>query len=167
MHLSSNGNKTIKDRMPAPACRSFFWCQGHTDDRRNLKAAGNQRKPRVLPDRQTSREKWNHHIPEIKWTPSANPFNPFSRFTFSPGEGGLCSLLHFMEVLCACVASVLPHLTSILFPSFCLFWETIFFVCDMFFLVLISLSFFIFFYYFLFATVTLVKKIKGAAQEFL
>jgi len=72
-----------------------------------------------------------------------------------------------MEVLCACVASVLPHLTSILFPSFCLFWETIFFVCDMFFLVFISLSFFIIFYYFLFATVTLVKKIKDAAQEFL
>lgn len=71
-----------------------------------------------------------------------------------------------MEVLCACVASVLPHLTSILFPSFCLFCETIF-LCDMFFLVLVSLSFFIFFYYFLFATVTLVKKIKDAAQEFL
>lgn len=56
MHLSSNGNKTIKDRMPAPAGRSFFLYQGHTDDRRNPKAAGNQRKPRVLPDRQTSRE---------------------------------------------------------------------------------------------------------------
>lgn len=25
MHLSSNGNKTIKDRMPAPAGRSFFY----------------------------------------------------------------------------------------------------------------------------------------------
>ena len=35
MHLSSNGNKTIKDRMPAPAGRSFFLYQGHTDDRRN------------------------------------------------------------------------------------------------------------------------------------
>lgn len=56
MHLSSNGNKTIKDRMPAPAGRSFFLYQGHTDDRRNPKVAGNQRKPRVLPDRQTSRE---------------------------------------------------------------------------------------------------------------
>lgn len=149
MHLSSNGNKTIKDRMPAPACRSFFWCQGHTDDRRNLKAAGNQRKPRVLPDRQTSREKWNHHIPEIKWTPSANPFNPFSRSTFSPGERGLCSLLHFMEVLCACVASVLPHLTSILFPFFCLFCGTIFLCVICFFLCLfpyLFLYFFIIFY---------------------
>lgn len=25
MHLSSNGNKTIKDRLPAPAGRSFFY----------------------------------------------------------------------------------------------------------------------------------------------
>ena len=167
MHLSSNGNKTIKDRMPAPAGRSFFFIPG--THRRSAKSQGSREPTKTQsPSGQINfQRKWNHHIPEIKWTPSANPFNPFSRSTFSPGEGGLCSLLHFMEVLCACVASVLPHLTSILFPSFCLFWETIFFVCDMFFLVLISLSFFIFFYYFLFATVTLVKKIKDAAQEFL
>lgn len=167
MHLSSNGNKTIKDRMPAPACRSFFWCQGHTDDRRNPKAAGNQRKPRVLPDRQTSREKWNHHIPEIKWTPSANPLQPIlAVYLFAGGGGTLLTLtFHGSALRLRRKRFASPYLHPV--PIFLSILGNNLFVCDMFFLVLISLSFFIFFYYFLFATVTLVKKIKDAAQEFL
>lgn len=167
MYLSSNGNKTIKDRMPAPACRSFFLMPG--THRRSAKSQGSREPTKTQsPSGQTNfQRKWNHHIPEIKWTPSANPFNPFSRFTFSPGEGGTLLTLTFhgsaLRLRRKRFASSYPHPV----PIFLSILGNNLFLCDMFLLVLISLSFFIFFYYFLFATVTLVKKIKDAAQEFL
>lgn len=167
MHLSSNGNKTIKDRMPAPAGRSFFYTRDTPTIGEISSQPGTNENPESFrTDKLPEKVKPSHSRNKVN--PVCKPFQPIlAVYLFAGGGGGLCSLLHFMEVLRACAASVLPHLTSILFPSFCLFWETIFFVCDMFFLVLFSLSFFIFFYYFLFATVTLVKKIKDAAQEFL
>lgn len=149
MHLSSNGNKTIKDRMPAPAGRSFFYTRDTPTIGEIPRQPGTNETPESFrTDKLPEKVKPSHSRNKVN--PVCKPLHPIlAVYLFAGGGGGLCSLLHFMEVLCACVASVLPHLTSILFPSFCLFCETIFLCVICFFLCLFSylfLYFFIIFY---------------------
>ena len=102
-----------------------------------------------------------------KVNPVCKPLQPIlAVYLFAGGEGTLLTLtFHGSALRLRRKRFTSPYLHPV--PIFLsILWNNLF-VCDMFFLVLVSLSFFIFFYYFLFATVTLVKKIKDAAQEFL
>lgn len=94
MHLSSNGNKTIKDRMPAPAGRSFFLYQGHTDDRRNPKAARNNENPESFrTDKLPEKVKPSHSRNKVN--PVCKPLHPILAVYLFAGGGGTLLTLTF------------------------------------------------------------------------
>lgn len=95
MHLSSNGNKTIKDRMPAPAGRSFFYTRDTPTIGEIPRQPGTNENPESFrTDKLPEKVKPSHSRNKVN--PVCKPLHPHSRgLPFRRGRGGTLLTLTF------------------------------------------------------------------------
>lgn len=94
MHLSSNGNKTIKDRMPAPAGRSFFYTRDTPTIGEIPRQPGTNETPESFrTDKLPEKVKPSHSRNKVN--PVCKPLQPILAVYLFAGGGGTLLTLTF------------------------------------------------------------------------
>lgn len=110
MHLSSNGNKTIKDRMPAPAGRSFFYTRDTPTIGEIPRQPGTNETPESFrTDKLPEKVKPSHSRNKVN--PVCKPLHPILAVYLFAGGGGGDSAHSYISWKCFAPASQAFYLT--------------------------------------------------------